>query len=451
MKLSSRDELARTAQFLSSLYLAKFYLQYVGRVRGNPLARAWISPWHTNPYAQYERIRAEGPIARGLAKGVYTTADHDVCRQVLTSRSFGTVGRDDNSPFDRVVDLSLLEMDPPDHTRVRRVAAPAFTSRRMAAYEARIETLVQEIVDRAIAQGSFDLQKLIAAPLPIAIISQLLGVDDVDDVVFMRYGTALGGLLDGPQSVRHIREATSARDALRDLFEPLIEQRRTDPREDMLTTLAQHEGETISADEMMPLCTLLMVAGFETTVNLIGNAIHQLMQHRDQWDRLVEDPGLAAGAVKETLRFDPPVQLTSRIAREDIEIGGRLVRKGSWVIPILAAAGRDPKVFDQPGRYDIKRADASNHLAFSSGIHYCVGASLARLEATIALRVIAERMPTLRLNGKVPIRPSRVIRGVRRLPVTVEASRPAQSHRLIAETLVRIGVSAPGSRAVKQP
>lgn len=427
MKLPSREESVRTARFLSSLYLTKCYLQYAGRVRANPLARAWISPWHANPYPQYERIRAEGPIARGIAKGVYTTADHDICRQVLTSRSFGTVGRDDNSPFGRVVDLSLLEMDPPDHTRVRRVAAPAFTPRRMAAYEARIEALAREFVDRAIAAGSFDLQKLIAAPLPIAVISQLLGVDEVDDAAFVRYGKALGGLLDGPQSLRHVREATTAREALRGMFAPLIAQRRTDPREDMLTTIAQHEGDTISADEMMPLCTLLLIAGFETTVNLVGNAVHQLMRHRDQWDRLVEDPALAAGAVEETLRFDPPVQLTSRVAHEDVEVGGRLLRKGSWVIPILAAAGRDPKVFDQPDRYDITRADASNHLAFSSGIHYCVGSSLARLEATIVLRVIAERMPTLRLNGKAPIRPSRVIRGVRRLPVTVEASRPPAS------------------------
>ncbi|GAB3312058.1 cytochrome P450 [Epidermidibacterium keratini] len=418
-------QLKRTARFAAMLYLTKGVVQYAGRIQGKPLARASIYPWYADPYPQYERIRDEGALVPAIARGVYATAEHDVCKQVLASRDFGTVGRDEVGPFERQIDLSLLEMDPPDHTRVRRVAAPAFTPRRMAAYETRIEALMHEIVDRAQAAGSFDLQQLISAPLPISVISQLLGVDEVDDEAFMRYGTALGGLLDGPQSLRHVREAIAARDALRAMFIPLIEERRREPREDMLTTLAQHEGEQITADEMMPLCTLLLVAGFETTVNLIGNSIHQLMRHRDQWEALTAEPALAANVVEETLRFDPPVQLTSRVARADVEVAGRRIRKGSWVIPIVAAAGRDPKVFTEPQSYDITREDAGNHLAFSSGIHYCIGAPLARLEATIAVRIIAERMPSLELAGKVPIRRSRVIRGVRRLPVRVTPARSA--------------------------
>ena len=426
MPLPTRDQLKRRTKFLSQLYMTKGFLQYAGRVRGNAFARAQVFPWHNDPYPQYERIRAEGTFGTGLAPGVFVTVRHDICKQILTSRSFGVTERNDNSPFEREESISLLDMDPPDHTRVRRVAAPAFTPRRMAAYEKRIESLMNELADDAVRAGSFDLQKLIAAPLPISVISQLLGVDDVDNDAFVRYGNTLGGLLDGPQSLRHVREAAEARAALRDMFGPLIEQRRIDPREDMLTTLAQHEGEAITADEMMPLCNLLLIAGFETTVNLIGNSIHQLMQHRDQWQRLVDDPSLAAGAVEETLRFDPPVQMTSRVCQEDTEIGGVPLRRGNVVIPVLAGAGRDPAIFKDPQRYDITRDDASGHLAFSAGIHYCVGAPLARLEATIALRVIAERMPDLQLDGKVQIRPSRVIRGVRRLPVRVAADRPAR-------------------------
>ncbi|MFV0532761.1 MAG: cytochrome P450 [Cumulibacter sp.] len=431
MSLPTRAELSAKAKFLSQLYLTRGYLHYAARVRGDAFARASVFPWHTDPYPQYERLRAQGPLSKGVIKGVFTTVDHALCKQVLTRRDFGVAGRDDQDALDTQGNISLLQLDPPDHTRIRRVAAPAFTPRRMALYEQRIEALMHELADEAVRADRFDLKKLIAAPLPISVISQLLGVDDIDNDAFTRYGNILGGLLDGPQSLRHMREADQARSALRDMFVPLIEQRRLDPREDMLSTLAQHEGESISADEMIPLCNLLLIAGFETTVNLIGNAIHQLLRHRDQWRRLVDDPSLAAGAIEETLRYDPPVQMTSRIYQGDepTEIGGITLRPGGVIIPVLAGAGRDPQVCTDPQRYDITRQDATGHLAFSAGIHYCVGAPLAKLEATVALRVIAERMPQLQLDGKVDIRETRVIRGVRTLPVRVTAdvaaARPA--------------------------
>lgn len=309
-------------------------------------------------------------------------------------------------------------MNPPDHTRVRRVAAPAFTPRRMAAYETSIEKTVHQLLDDAERQGSFDLQRALSAPLPITVISELLGVPDADSDTFLRYGTALGSALDGIQSMRHARRAYEAKYALERMFGRLIEERRSDPRDDMITLLSQQEGEAIKASEMLPLCQLLLVAGFETTVNLIGNAVHQLLRHPDQWELLVADPeGRAPGVVEETLRFEAPVQFTSRVAMNDTEIHGHEVPKDRWVLIGLGGTGRDPKTFARPHEFDITRTDNADHLAFSSGIHYCVGAPLARLEAQVALRLLAERMPRLHLTGAVPIRRSVTIRGVQRLPV----------------------------------
>ncbi|WP_153505620.1 cytochrome P450 [Cumulibacter manganitolerans] len=410
--------LLTTAGFLRELYAGKARVRWAAYVKRAPLARATLAPWRDDPYAQYELIRQRGVLVPGIDRDAVATVNHAMCKAVLRHRSFGTHGRESVGRDPEQFNLSLLEMDPPDHTRVRRVAAPAFTPRRMAAYGESITALVDRLVDEARTRGTFDLQKEIAAPLPISVISELLGVPDADYDVFIRYGAALGTALDGIQSLRHAREALQARGYLERMFTRLIEQRRTDPREDLLTVLAQNEGGAIRPEEMLPLCSLLLVAGFETTVNLIGNAVHQLLRHRDQWALLTADPSLAGRAIEETLRFDPPVQLTSRVCKEPTEIDGRSFRRGQWVVTVIGGANRDPAVFDDPGRFDIMRTDNADHLAFSSGIHYCIGAPLARLEAVSALRAIAERMPNLRLAGPVPMRGSTVIHGVRELPVT---------------------------------
>lgn len=402
--------------FMRDVYVERAKLLAGGYLMRDPIARFGLRPWHSDPYPLYEQVRARGPVSRTRTPGVWMTMDHGVGKSVLKSRSFGVLERERPQRKDGDVNLSLLEMNPPEHTRLRRVAAPAFTARRMAKYETSIEKVVHQLVDDAERQGQFDLQRTLAAPLPIAVISDLLGVPDADADTFTRYGTALGGVLDGIQSLRHARQAYAARDALQDMFSRLIEQRRTDPRDDMLTILAEQEGEGIRADEMLPLCQLLLVAGFETTVNLIGNAVHAMMQNPEQWRLLVEDPTLAASAVEETLRFDPPVQVTSRICLEDTEIAGNLIKKGRWVAIGLGGTGRDPKVFDRPAVFDITR-EPGDHLAFSSGIHYCVGAPLARLEAAVALRVLAERLPQLRAAGGAPVRRTRTIRGRRQIPL----------------------------------
>ncbi|WP_265444810.1 cytochrome P450 [Flexivirga meconopsidis] len=411
------QELRLARAFAGQLYSAKLKTQLDARLRGDPLARVGLTPWHGDPYPLYDQVRERGELSRGRLPGTWVTATHAVCKDVLKNRDFGTVGREGVGRESDEFDLSMLEKNPPDHTRLRRVAAPAFTPRRMASYETSIDKTVHSMLDRVPAGETFDLQRAVSAPLPINVISDLLGVPDADADRFTRYGTALGKALDGIKSMRHAHQAYGAKLALERMFSRLLQERAADPRDDLLSVLAAERGETIRPEEILPLCQLLLVAGFETTVNLIGNAVHALLRHPGQWQLLVDDPSLAAAAIEETLRWDPPIQFTSRVAMQETEIANTVVKKGYWVVTALGGANRDPAAFGRPNDFDITRTDGGDHLAFSSGIHYCLGAGLARLEGEIALRAIAERMPRLHLAGKVPMRRTTTIRGVRSLPV----------------------------------
>jgi cytochrome P450 len=201
------------------------------------------------------------------------------------------------------------------------------------------------------------------------------------------------------------------------LFEQLFEQRRREPAEDVISSVVAAEGDAIAPAEMVPICVLLFIAGFETTVNLVSNAVLALLAHPEQWAALRADPALAAGAVEEVLRYDPPVQRTGRVALGDVELDGVTVRRGEYVVTLTAAANRDPDAYPDPARFDITRAAPVEHLAFSSGIHYCLGAPLARIEAAVALAALAERLPGLRVTGRVVRRNASTIRGPLHLPV----------------------------------
>jgi cytochrome P450 len=282
----------------------------------------------------------------------------------------------------------------------------------MSGYQGKIEETVERLLDQAARAGRFDLVSSFAAPLPITVICDLLGIDDADAEAFAEYGRVLGSAIDGVKSLGHARRLMANDAKLRAMFGRLFELRREDPRDDIVSRLVAVEGDQIQPHEMAPMCTLLLFAGFETTVNLIGNAVVALTDHPEQWKQLCADPvGLAPKVVEDTLRFDPPVQRTSRVAREPLEIDGTPVHKGQWFVILIGGANRDPEVYDQPSTYDIHREHPVEHLAFSSGIHYCVGRPLAQLEATIALRMLAERMPGLRRMGKVKRRNANTVRG----------------------------------------
>jgi P450-derived glycosyltransferase activator len=407
--MADATALRQLAGFTAQLYQAKVVLGYHGYARHDELALLMLHPGRDDPYPVYERLRDRGPIVRS-AIGPWVTTSHQLCNAILRDRRFG-VGSDG------LGGLSFLEMNPPDHTRLRRLAAPAFSPKRMAGYAARIEKTVQQLLDDLPAGGPFDLVSAFAAPLPIAVISDLLGVPLTHADDFARWGATIGTALDGVKGVRHLRALLQANAALEALFRELFELRRREPQDDVISKVVAAEGEQLRPDEMVPLCTLLFIAGFETTVNLISNGVMALLAHREQWTALHRDPSLASGAVEEILRYDPPVQRTGRLALADAQLDGAFIRRGEYVVTLTGAANRDPAVYDEPARFDITRTLPVEHLAFSSGIHYCLGAPLARMEATIALAALAQRLPGLRRAGRVVRRNAATIRGPLRLPV----------------------------------
>jgi cytochrome P450 len=382
------------------------------------MALLQLGPGRADPYAIYDRLRQGGPLTpTQLGTYNWVSTSHRVCDSVLRDRRFGV--RLDDQPAEDVLDMSFLGLNPPDHTRLRKLATPAFGPKAVAGYADRIERTTGDLLDAASAAGRFDMVSGFAAPLPIAVITDLLGIPDSDSVDFARYGMVIGSALDGIRSLSHAAQLQASSNEVVRLFEHLFELRRREPRDDIVSHLVAAEGDQIQPDEMLSMCVLLLVGGFETTVNLISNAVLALLGHPAQWQALCADPaGLAPRAVEEVLRWDPPVQRTDRVALQPIELAGKTVQKGQKVVTLIGAANRDPEVYERPDTFDIMREGGPGHLSFSSGIHYCIGQSLARLEATVALRMLAERMPGLTRDGAVQRRNATTIRGPRRLPVT---------------------------------
>lgn len=423
--------LRRAVAFAAGLYRDRAAVAWAGYLQRDPMALLTLRPGRVDPYAVYARLRERGPLSP-TRLGNWVTTSHRVCDAVLRDRRFGVRPEDESQAAGQqdLFDLSFLGMNPPDHSRLRRLATPAFGPRAVAGYAGRIERAAGGLLDAASAAGRFDLVSGFAAPLPIAVITDLLGIPDSRSADFARYGMTIGSALDGIRSMRHAAQLSEADAAINQLFEHLFELRRREPGDDIVSRLVAAEGGQIRPREMLPMCSLLLVAGFETTVNLISNAVLALLGHPDQWRALCADPaGLAPRAVEEVLRWDPPVQRTGRVALETVELEGQTVRKGQLVVTLIGAAGRDPEAYDRPDTFDIMREGGPGHLAFSSGIHYCLGQPLARLEATIALRMLAERMPGLARAGAVRRRNASTIRGPVRLPVTAGPAPTAPAPR----------------------
>jgi cytochrome P450 len=318
---------------------------------------------------------------------------------------------------------SMLVMDPPDHTRLRKLVNKAFTPRRIAALrphvEERVRTLVDEAEAKLAAEGRFDLIHDIAEPLPAVVIAELLGVPAEDHRRFREWSSSLIASAGNPDPAR-LEAATTASQNLFGYLSDTIAARRRSPREDLISAMlhAQEEGDVLSDLELLATSNLILLAGHETTTNLIGNGMLALMRERGEWERLRADASLAPRAVEELLRFDSPVQATVRVALEDVEIGEHVLPSGSLVIVNIGAANHDPEVFDAPERLDITRKP-NPHLSFGFGTHFCMGAPLARMEGELVFEALAKRMPGLEMPVDDPRhRPNPILRGLERLELT---------------------------------
>jgi len=417
--MSSATKALQAAKFLSGMYRERARILYWAHVRGDLFSRLILPNHYTDPYQIYEEMRARGPLVP-TRLGNYTTTSHRVCNEVLRSRRFGVRPEDGSEDLANQagLDLSLLELNPPDHTRIRRLAAPAFTPRRMAGYVGLVDQAIQGLLDQCEREGEFDLMTSFASPLPIAVVTHLLGLPNEPERL-RRLGSTIARALDGIWSLGQARTLAAADAELRTTFAELLDRRRADPRNDLVSALVAEQGRDITPAELSALVRLILIAGFETTVNAIGNGMHWLLADREQWDLLVKDPGRAPAVVEEVLRFDPPVQQTARVANQPTEVGEVLIVKNQWVITLLAAANRDPEVYPDPNRFDITRESPVEHLAFSGGIHYCLGSPLARLELTQAFCALAERFPRIRQTAPITMRPGTTLRGPLRFPVAV--------------------------------
>jgi cytochrome P450 len=399
----------------------------VGRLLRDPAVR-------DEPYEVYEQLRARGRLVPSSLG--YVSASHAVVQEVLRSERFG-VGFDRSAlpgPFRWALEFgdemdasgvaeppSMLVVDPPDHTRYRRLVSRAFTPRAIEAFEPMIERTTAALLDDLErVDGPVDLVETWAAQLPVLVIAELLNVPKERKEDFLDWGAAAAATLDPGLPFRRYLQAEKALRALHAFLREHFDRLRRDPGDDVVSRLVTlPDEEALTERELHATVMLLLGAGFETTVNLLGNAVVALDAHRDQWAALAADPAGWEAAVEEVLRFDSPVQITGRSSKGGVEVAGRPIPAGHRITVLLGAANRDPEVFHDPARFDVTRANARDHLAFSGGIHYCLGAGLARLEAVTALRMLTERFPRLRVAGRPERRDLQTLRGFEHLPVTL--------------------------------
>lgn len=382
-----------------------------------------------NPYPYLRRLREQAPIYRNPL-GHWLISRHADVTAVFRDKRFGhgTHLLQQNN-FRRPVEgrsRPFIMLDPPEHTRLRSLVNKAFTPRMVDRLEPRIQTIVDGLLDAALEQDTVDLMDAFAYSVPVMVISELLGVprEDMDSVKELSHVVARGVDPDFQHTPEEMKTRAKAFADFDEYFRGLAAQRRDNPRDDLLSGLVavRESGSALSEGELLTTCILLYVAGHETTMDLLGNGTLALTRNPDQLAIFREDPSIAASAVEELLRYDPPTQMTRRTALEDVELDGHLIRQGEQVVLMRGAANRDPAAFPNPDDLDLTRAD-NKHVAFDGGIHFCLGAPLARLEGRIAFTTLIRRAPHLELaidESELRYRDNLVIRGLVDLPIRLK-------------------------------
>jgi cytochrome P450 len=417
-------------------------LSSIGARRGDLQARLIADPTvKADPVPFYEEVRARGPLVRSRIG--YITADHAIGHELLRSDDFRVLSIGSNLPSplrwlerrardDLLHPLrppSLLAVEPPDHTRYRKTVSSVFTTRAVAALRDGVERTALTLLDELSREPSVvDIVHRYCAQLPVAIISDILGVPDADRGRILEFGELAAPSLDFGLAWPQYRQVQHGIAGFNYWLTEHLQRLRRTPGDDLMSQLIQKAesgaAETyLDESELHAVAGLVLAAGFETTVNLLGNGIRMLLDTPEHLYTLRQRPELWPNAVEEILRLESPVQLTARLALNDTEVAGKSVKQGELVVVYVAAANRDPAVFTDPNRFDIERDNAGKHLAFSGGRHFCLGAALARAEGEVGLRAFFDRFPDVRAAGAGSRRDTRVLRGWSTLPVALGPAR----------------------------
>lgn len=407
MKLRERINLAIGKAYINSVSAVE---QLVHGASLNPLSeKLWANPYH-----YHNQMREKSPIHYSPAVQAYWVTEFDLVQEILRDKRFGADVRKypnrvaritknmDEQRLDSFNNPSMLDLDPPDHSRVRRLVSQGFMHKFIQSLEPNIQKIVDDCLAKYDNANSFDLVEALAAPLPAIVIAEMLGLPETDHDKFQAWSHAL---IDGTSTNDHDKIAASlaASKALRNYFKEIIQVKKQDLSDDMLSQLilAEEEGDKLNEIELYNTCLLLLAAGHETTTRLIGNGMYLLLQSPDQLEILRNNPDLIPQAIEEMLRFEPPVQATRRFATEDIHFHGTDFKRGDLIFVSIAASNRDPKANPNPEQFNVTR-ESPQQISFGYGIHLCIGASLARMESKIAFETLLDRFSEIELVDDKP-------------------------------------------------
>jgi cytochrome P450 len=388
-----------------------------------------------DPYPLYAVLRAEDPVHwnDGLKAWVLTRySDVLTALRTFSSKRAGVFAnilpaahRESMRPFTESISRWMLFMDPPDHGRLRTLLNKAFTPKIVEVLRPKVATIVRELLDEVAARGRMDVIRDLAYPLPTIVIAEMLGAPASERASFKRWSDDFAAFFGMERdALAHPEVVKRSWQEMSDLLRELVAIRRAEPREDLVSALiaAEEAGTVLADEELVATCTMLLFAGHETTTNLIGNGVRALLDRPEALATLIAEPDLMAHAVEEFLRFDSPVQTITRVCLEDTPLGGKTIRKGERVSAVLGSANRDPAQFRDPDTLDVRRRE-NRHLAFGYGLHFCVGAPLARLEGALAIGALLRRFEGFELQSELRYRPNLGFRALEALDVTFRASR----------------------------